>query len=83
VTPYAFVYDWTVLLLPAILLWQQQIRGWREAFAIVWLATFLSIFLTSIQLSVLPFAVQVSVPALAIAMISLYTKLNREETCRG
>ncbi len=82
VTPYAFVYDWTVLLLPAALLWQQQIRGWREAFAIVWLATFLSIALTFIQLSVLSFAVQISVPALAIAMILLYTKLNREEICR-
>ncbi len=79
VTPYAFIYDWAILLLPAILLWQKQIQGWREIFALVWLATFWSRFLTLVQLSVVPFAVQVSVPVLAFALISVYTKLELQK----
>ncbi len=79
VTPYAFIFDWAILLLPAILLWQKQTQGWREIFALVWVATFWSKFLTAVQLSVLPFAVQVSVPALAVAVISVYAKLERQK----
>lgn len=79
VTPYAFVYDWAILLLPAIVLWEKEIRGWREIFALVWLATFWSTSLTLVQLSVLPFAVQVSVPALAFATIIIYVDLERQK----
>ncbi len=79
VTPYAFIYDWAILLLPAVLLWQKQVHGWREIFALVWLATFWSSLLTLVQLSVLPFAVQVSVPILAFAVVSVWVKLERQK----
>jgi hypothetical protein len=55
------MYDWAILLLPAILLWQQRTHDWSEIFALVWFATFASSTLTGLQLKVLPFAVQLSV----------------------
>jgi hypothetical protein len=79
VTPYAFVYDWAILLFPAILLWQKRSHDWREIFALVWLAVFASSTLTTAQLRVLPFAVQVSVPALAFAAIRAYAELERQK----
>ncbi len=78
VTPYAFIYDWAILLLPAILLWQKRTHDWREVFALVWFATFVSSTLTTLQLKVLPFAVQVSVPALAFACMKVYAELDRK-----
>jgi hypothetical protein len=78
-TPYAFLYDWAILVLPAILLWQKQNQGWREVFALIWLATFWSPILTFLQSSRLPFAVQMSIPVLAFAVISTYVKLARQK----
>ncbi len=78
VTPYAFIFDWAILLLPAFLLWQKRTHDWREIFALVWFATFVSSTLTAMQLKVLPFAVQVSVPALAFACVKMYADLERK-----
>ena len=65
VTPHAMIYDWALLLIPAVLLWQElpALRPqWTALYAAVWLAALLSGPLTLAQLRVLPFAFQVSVP---------------------
>ena len=70
VTPHAMIYDWAVLLIPAILVWQaaaEHLRYWIVPLALLWLAAFLSGPLTRGQLAVLPAAVQISVPALLAA----------------
>jgi hypothetical protein len=79
VTPYAFMYDWTILLLPAILLSQQRTHDWREVFAVVWFGGFASSTLTALQLKVLPIALQISVPALAFAAVKVYAELKRRK----
>lgn len=72
ITPHAMIYDWVILLLPAILLWQTQDYDWKKIFALVWVATFISDPLTLAQMKVLPFAVQISVPVLAVALYWIY-----------
>jgi len=79
VTPHAMIYDWVVLLIPAVLLWQQkrQLREvWKPLYASVWLVGLLSGLLTILQLKVLPFAVQISVPVLLLAMYLAYRWLD-------
>ncbi len=70
-TPHAMIYDWSLLLIPAVLLWQ-QLPGlrerWQLLFAAVWLATLVGSSLTAMQLRALPVAVQVSVPVLGVAL---------------
>jgi hypothetical protein len=71
ITPHAMVYDWAVLLIPALLLWGFNPglrRVLRPLFTLVWLAAFLSSPLTAVQLKFLPLAVQISVPVLAYAL---------------
>lgn len=65
ITPHAMIYDWVVLLVPALLLWQARPRRqdrWRGHFALLWIAALLSGPLTHFQLQLLPLAVQVSLP---------------------
>jgi len=82
-SPHAMIYDWAILLIPAVLLrqnstavrqnstavWQNTTADWKGIFALVWVATFLSGPLTLAQLKLLPFAVQISVPILAVALV--------------
>lgn len=75
VTPHAMIYDWAVLLIPAVLLWQQvpPLREtWKTLFAWVWLVALLSGLLTIAQLRVLPFAIQISVPVLLLVIYLAY-----------
>ncbi|MFQ5856516.1 MAG: glycosyltransferase family 87 protein [Anaerolineae bacterium] len=75
VTPHAMIYDWTLLLIPAVLLWREvpQFReAWKTLFAWVWLVGLLSWMLTLAQLQVLPFAVQISVPVLLLVIYLAY-----------
>lgn len=74
-TPHAMVYDWAILILPAVLLWQNTPGDWKGVFALVWVAAFISGPLTLGQLKLMPLAVQVSVPALVIAVIWIYRTL--------
>jgi hypothetical protein len=70
VSPHGAVYDWALLLIPAVILWQERpdLRPrWRVLFAIVWIAALVSGPLTLAQQRVLPAAIQVSVPALLVA----------------
>jgi hypothetical protein len=75
VTPHAMIYDWTLLLIPAVLLWQQtpELRvEWKALYALIWIVAFVSGPLTHLQLRWLPFAVQISVPALLLAICLAY-----------
>ncbi|MFK7801282.1 MAG: glycosyltransferase family 87 protein [Anaerolineae bacterium] len=73
-TPHAMIYDWTLLLLPAVLLWQAR-PDWhtllRRLFIAGWIAYLLSGPLTAGQLAISPVAVQVSVIFYAWALWSL------------
>lgn len=78
ITPHAMIYDWSILLIPAIVLWQDFPDAkplWKSSFALIWLATFLSGPLTVLQLKLLPVALQISLPVFLIAIISIYISL--------
>jgi hypothetical protein len=78
-TPYAMIYDWSILLVPAALLWLHVPEGrprWLVVFALLWLAGLASGPLVRGQLAVLPVAVQVSVPALAVAVGAVWRGLR-------
>jgi hypothetical protein len=78
ITPHAMIYDWTILLIPAILFWEKRpdCRGlWKVLFALIWVVTFLSGPLTLAQSKILPFAVQVSIPVLTFALYNAYRNL--------
>jgi len=71
ITPHAMIYDWAVLLIPAILLWEEVPEGrgrWRALYALVWLATFLGDPLTYGQWRWFHRAVQVTVPVLGFVL---------------
>jgi hypothetical protein len=75
ITPHAMIYDWTLLLIPAVLLWQElpeRRNDWRIVFAVVWIAAFVSGPLTRLQLRWLPAAIQVSVPALLTMLVGAW-----------
>ena len=79
ITPYAMIYDWSILLIPAVLFWGKRpaYRGlWKVLFALIWAATFLSGPLTLAQLKILPFAVQISIPVLLFAFYNTYRVLR-------
>lgn len=76
--PYIFVYDWILLLIPAIILWNhlREFRStWRVVFAILWIAGLISSPLAYLQLKILPFAVQIAIPALFGSIILIYRVL--------
>jgi alpha-1,2-mannosyltransferase len=71
ITPHAMIYDWAVLLIPAVLLWEEVPEGrgrWRALYALVWLATFLGDPLTYGQWRWFHRAVQVTVPVLGFVL---------------
>jgi hypothetical protein len=74
VTPHAMIYDWSLLLIPAVLLWQVR-PAWRSMlrrlFVWGWLAYLVSGPLTAGQLAVFPVAIQISVIFYAWALWSL------------
>lgn len=78
ITPHVMVYDWSMLIIPALILWYQRSdeHTWLiKIYALVWLAAFLSGPLTMAQLKLLPFSVQISIPVLGLAMFMLYRLL--------
>jgi len=81
ITPHAMIYDWSILLIPAILLWQEfsELKSlWKAIFSLIWLATFLSGPLTVLQLKVLPIAIQISLPMFLLSLIVTWkTMLTR------
>jgi alpha-1,2-mannosyltransferase len=80
VTPHAMIYDWTLLLVPAVILWEHVPAKrplWISLYAVIWLAVFLSGPLTYGQLHLVPFALQISVPALVFVLVVAYRTLMR------
>jgi hypothetical protein len=79
--PYIMVYDWTLLLVPAILLWENvpHLRPqWQATYAFLWAITFVSGVLTFTMLHFLPFAIQISIPALFLSAAAAYQSLMVE-----
>ncbi|MEM8859082.1 MAG: glycosyltransferase family 87 protein [Chloroflexota bacterium] len=74
VTPHAMIYDWSLLLIPAVLLWQwkKQLRPMLLNLSVmVWVGYLVSTPLTVFQLSVASFAIQISVLIFAYSTITL------------
>ena len=80
ITPHAMIYDWSILLIPAVLLWQARpgLRElWKPLFSLIWIVTFLSGILTYAQLNILPRAIQLSIPFLFWVYVEIYKNLNK------
>ena len=72
------IYDWTILLIPAVLLWEKRPDFhalWKVLFALIWVTTLLSGPLTLGQMKILPFSVQVSIPVLILVLYNAYQNL--------
>jgi alpha-1,2-mannosyltransferase len=87
VTPHAMIYDWSILLIPAIIFWQEFSEFkplWKSLYLLIWLATFLSGPLTLLQLKILPIALQVSIPIFFFVMLTIFKllKSNPEKNAR-
>lgn len=80
ITPHAMIYDWSILLIPAILFWQ-EFRAlqplWKSLYFLIWLSTFLSGPLTVLQLKILPVAIQISVPTLFVVLLTIFQTIKR------
>ncbi len=80
--PYVMVYDWVLLLIPAVLIWEhfpRSRRRLRVIYAVLWLTILISGPLTFAQQAILPIAVQISVPVLAWVLIMSYLILKDEQ----
>ena len=79
ITPHAMVYEWSVLLIPAVLLWlaaPTQRDTWRPLLLLMWLATFLSTALTNLQLALFSAAFQITIPVFAYVLVVIYRTLS-------
>jgi alpha-1,2-mannosyltransferase len=80
ITPHAMIYDWSILLIPAILFWQaypQLSYFWTPVFGLIWIANFLSGPLTVLQLQILPIAVQIAIPVMAWIFLATFQQIMR------
>jgi alpha-1,2-mannosyltransferase len=71
ITPHVMVYDWSLLLIPAVILWEQMTREHPrliKIYAFLWAAVYLSGPLTAAQLMLLPFSIQISLPIFALSI---------------
>jgi hypothetical protein len=72
------IYDWTLLLIPAVLLWTNvnDLKPvWKAVFSFLWLVPLISTPLAYLQLQVMPFAILICIPALTIGIIIAYQTL--------
>ena len=86
ITPHAMIYDWVLLLIPAVLLWQAypELKQYlKVVFAGIWLVSLLSGPLTFLQLKFLPVAVQISVPITLILLVDVWHVLKHNATMAG
>jgi hypothetical protein len=71
-TPYLMVYDWAILLIPAILFWQadrEHHMKLKVVYSLMWIVMLFSGPLTAAQWHWLGWAIQISLPALALAIL--------------
>ncbi len=76
--PYLMIYDWSLLLIPALLFWKyfEGLRKtWKAVFAILWGVGLLSSILTYLQAEFMPFSFQLAIPVLAWMLILTYKQL--------
>jgi hypothetical protein len=79
-SPYAMVYDWSILLVAAVLLKGELPRErWLVLCALIWLAALVSLVLVwgQLWLSGRHFAIQLAFPALVFAALSLWNPGRR------
>ncbi len=79
VTPHALVYDWVVLLIPAVLLWNERVADrafLTRAYAAIWIVIWFAGPLTSAQLYFSDRAFQASIPVLLIVVYRLWRQLT-------
>jgi alpha-1,2-mannosyltransferase len=80
-TPHAMIYDWSILLLPALLLWEHAPAArpaLRAAFALVWIAFFLGAPLTAWMARRIGWGIQWTLPALTAAGGEVKRSLREE-----
>jgi alpha-1,2-mannosyltransferase len=80
ITPHAMIYDWSILLIPAIILWQTSphLRSiWKFLFVLIWIATFISGPLAVIELKILPIAIQISIPILFFVYLVIFKQTTQ------
>jgi alpha-1,2-mannosyltransferase len=74
ITPHVMVYDWSLLLIPAVIFWE-KVPGERprltKVYALMWAAALLSGPFTIAQVALLPFSLQISLPVYAISLVLL------------
>lgn len=78
ISPHAMVYDWSILIISAILFWRAfpNLRViWKSLFALIWIAMFLSGPLTLLQQKIFPFALQISVPVFFYSLVVCFRSL--------
>jgi hypothetical protein len=74
IAPHNMVYDWAILLVPAVIIWEhmQDKRDLvRAVYVTVWIAAFISGILTKGQMYILPIAVQIALPVLLFGIFTL------------
>ncbi len=75
ITPHAMIYDWSLLLIPAIILWDHNDISkplLRTIFAMMWIGAFISGPLAYIQYKYLDFVIQISIPIFIFSLYYLY-----------
>jgi hypothetical protein len=80
------LYDWSVLLAPAALLWLHapaERPRWLALFALLGVVGLVSGPLVRAQLALLPVALQLSVPALAAAVAAVWYGLRPRAAGEG
>jgi alpha-1,2-mannosyltransferase len=81
-TPYLMIYDWALLIIPAVLLWNYRENlhpHLRAIYALLWVITFFSSALTFVQLRAFGFAIQIGVIVLLYAYIAIYQLLMKPQ----
>jgi alpha-1,2-mannosyltransferase len=83
ISPHAMIYDWSILIIPAVIFWQSfpLLKPlFKVLYALIWIATFISTPLTVAQLKFLPIALQISLPILGISLILAIRSINKGQT---
>jgi alpha-1,2-mannosyltransferase len=86
ISPHAMIYDWSILVIPAILFWQAfpELRMLLKVlYTLAWIAVFISTPLTIAQLKVFPVAIQISMPVLVMVFFIVYRQTLREKRDNG
>lgn len=79
VTPHAMIYEWALLAIPAVILWDER-PGDREflkcAFVVIWLSTLVAGSLAKLQLRYLPVTLQPAVGAMLLVCFNMWRRLT-------